>query len=93
MQQSFGLFMLKAPVRHLEILALLADGVTVAGSSSMGALRAAELWRYGRRGVGEIFELFRSGVVVGDDEVAAAWRLARRRPVVHSASSFRPAFQ
>jgi hypothetical protein len=65
-----GLFMLTAPVRHREILALLTDGVMVAGSSSMGALRAAELWRYGMRGVGEVFELFRSGIVDGDDEVA-----------------------
>ena len=65
-----GLFMMTAPVRHREILDLLADGVTVAGSSSMGALRAAELWPYGMRGVGDVFELYRSGVVEGDDEVA-----------------------
>ena len=65
-----GLFLQAAPVRHKEILALLADGVTVVGSSSMGALRAAELYRYGMRGVGEVFELYRTGVIDGDDEVA-----------------------
>jgi hypothetical protein len=36
----------------------------------MGALRAAELWRFGMRGVGEVFRLYRDGVVTGDDEVA-----------------------
>ncbi|ONH59981.1 hypothetical protein CcI49_14840 [Frankia sp. CcI49] len=65
-----GLFLHSAAVRHKEILGLLADGVTVAGSSSMGALRAAELWPYGMRGVGEVFELYRDGVIDGDDEVA-----------------------
>lgn len=65
-----GLFLQAAPVRHKEILALLAEGVTVIGSSSMGALRAAELYQYGMRGVGEVFELYRSGAIDGDDEVA-----------------------
>ena len=36
----------------------------------MGALRAAELHRFGMRGFGEIFRLYRDGVVEGDDEVA-----------------------
>jgi hypothetical protein len=65
-----GLFMLRAPIRHREILHYLDRGVAVAGSSSMGALRAAELWPYGMRGAGTVFELFRDGVVTGDDEVA-----------------------
>jgi hypothetical protein len=65
-----GLFMHAAPVRHREILGLLERGVVVAGSSSMGALRAAELHGFGMRGVGTVFELYRSGVVTGDDEVA-----------------------
>ncbi|MCW2932930.1 MAG: hypothetical protein JWM19_3892 [Actinomycetia bacterium] len=65
-----GLFLQSAPVRHKEILALLVAGVTVVGSSSMGALRAAELHAYGMRGVGEVFEMYRSGAIDGDDEVA-----------------------
>ncbi|GIE91016.1 TfuA-like protein [Actinoplanes regularis] len=65
-----GLFMLRAPVRHREILHYLDRGVVVAGSSSMGALRAAELWQYGMRGAGTVFELYRDGVVTDDDEVA-----------------------
>jgi hypothetical protein len=65
-----GLFLQSAPVRHKEILLLLARQVTVAGSSSMGALRAAELWPYGMRGAGDVFRLYRDLVVTGDDEVA-----------------------
>ncbi len=65
-----GLFLQTASVRHREILYLLQRGVTVAGSSSMGALRAAELWRFGMRGFGEVFRLYRDGEIDGDDEVA-----------------------
>jgi hypothetical protein len=65
-----GLFLQTAPVRHREILLLLDQGVVVAGSSSMGALRGAELWPFGMRGVGEVFRLYRDGEVTGDDEVA-----------------------
>jgi hypothetical protein len=67
-----GLFLHSAPVRHREILLLLQRGVCVAGASSMGALRAAELWRFGMRGIGRVFELYRDGVVTDDDEVAIA---------------------
>jgi hypothetical protein len=65
-----GVFWQTASVRHREILHLLRLGVIVSGSSSMGALRAAELHRFGMRGFGEIFRLYRDGVVEGDDEVA-----------------------
>ncbi|MGH3263703.1 MAG: TfuA-like protein [Trebonia sp.] len=65
-----GLFLQSAPIRHKEILLLLDRGVMVAGAASMGALRAAELWPYGMRGVGDIFRLHRDLVITGDDEVA-----------------------
>ncbi|MFI9638565.1 TfuA-like protein [Micromonospora sp. NPDC051925] len=65
-----GFFLQHPPVRHREILDLLARGVTVAGAASMGALRAAELWPFGMRGVGDVYQLYRDGVVTGDDEVA-----------------------
>ena len=68
-----GLFLQAAPIRHREILALLDRGVAVAGASSMGALRAAELWRFGMRGVGEVFRLYAEGVIDSDDEVAMAY--------------------
>ena len=55
---------------HKELLALMAQGTTVFGASSMGALRAAELAPFGMVGVGAIFRAYRDGRLTGDDEVA-----------------------
>ncbi|MBI4817798.1 MAG: hypothetical protein HY791_16170 [Deltaproteobacteria bacterium] len=57
-------------VSHKEILFAIERGAIVFGSSSMGALRAAELWPFGMIGVGRIFELYRDGALEDDDEVA-----------------------
>lgn len=57
-------------VWHKEILYAINQGVRVFGSSSMGALRAAELHAFGMVGVGQIFEWYRDGVIEDDDEVA-----------------------
>lgn len=65
-----GLFLHRPSVRHKELLGLLDDGVTVAGASSMGALRAAELHPFGMLGYGEIFAGYRDGLLEADDEVA-----------------------
>ncbi|NNH68752.1 hypothetical protein HLB23_02465 [Nocardia uniformis] len=65
-----GLFHQTAPIRHKEILDMIAQGVQVVGSSSMGALRAAELHTHGMHGVGRIFELFAGGAIDNDDAVA-----------------------
>ncbi|MET7422125.1 TfuA-like protein [Dactylosporangium sp. NPDC005555] len=65
-----GVFHQSAPVRHKEILELLAAGTTVIGVSSMGALRAAELHRYGMIGIGEVFAAYADGTIDADDEVA-----------------------
>lgn len=67
-----GYYHQRAPVRHKEILAVLANGITVVGCASMGALRAAELARYGMIGNGAVYEMYRDGVLDGDDEVALA---------------------
>ena len=72
-----GYFQWSAAVWHKEILWAIHQGVHVFGSSSMGALRAAELAPFGMRGVGRIFEAYRDGVFAGsgdktledDDEV------------------------
>ena len=53
-----------------EVLDVLGDGIQVLGASSMGALRAAELHRFGMVGYGTIFEWYRDGLIDGDDEVA-----------------------
>ncbi|MBT2207843.1 MULTISPECIES: TfuA-like protein [Actinomadura] len=55
--------------------------VRVLGSSSMGALRAAELSEEGMVGVGRVFELYRSGEVDADDEVAITFDPDTLRPL------------
>jgi hypothetical protein len=65
-----GYFQNVPSVWHKEILWAMAQGVHVFGASSMGALRAAELHSFGMKGVGQIFECYRSGVYSRDDEVA-----------------------
>ncbi len=61
-------------VWHKEILWAMAQGVHVFGGASMGALRAAELARFGMEGVGWIFDQFVTGAIEDDDEVAVAHR-------------------
>ncbi|MBW4544355.1 MAG: TfuA-related McrA-glycine thioamidation protein [Symplocastrum torsivum CPER-KK1] len=65
-----GLFMTYPSVWHKEILYALEQGVAVYGASSMGALRAAETEAFGMVGVGEIYQLYASGELIDDDEVA-----------------------
>lgn len=57
-----GYFQHVPSVWHKEILWAMAEGIHVFGSASMGALRAAELAAFGMRGVGRIFEAYRTGV-------------------------------
>ena len=57
-------------VWHKEILYAIGRGCVVYGSSSTGALRAAELHTYGMHGIGLCYRLYRAGVITDDDEVA-----------------------
>jgi hypothetical protein len=59
-------------VWHKEILWALHRGIRVYGSSSMGALRAAETDVYGAIGVGRVYRMFATGELNDDDEVALA---------------------
>ncbi|MFC8518627.1 TfuA-like protein [Streptomyces sp. NPDC057257] len=65
-----GYFQGVPSVWHKEIMYALSQGVTVIGCSSMGALRAAELCRYGMQGYGRIFSSYNDGSYEDDDEVA-----------------------
>ena len=65
-----GVFFQESAVSHKEILEVLGRRVRVVGASSMGALRAAELDTLGMEGVGEVYRLYRKGILVSDDEVA-----------------------
>ena len=63
-----GLFAQSLAISPGEIRETIERGVTVYGAGSMGALRAAEVPAV--IGVGRIFEMYRSGAIERDDEVA-----------------------
>ena len=65
-----GIFGDVPTVWHKEILYALQCGSVVCGSSSIGALRAAELHAYGMQGIGLCYRLYRASVITDDDEVA-----------------------
>lgn len=62
-------------VWHKEILAALDEGIPVFGAAAMGAIRAAELAPFGMRGLGEIYRLYRDGILEKDDAVAAPFEV------------------
>jgi hypothetical protein len=68
-----GEFFQKLAISPKEIIKALDRGIKVYGSSSMGALRAAETHTFGMVGIGRIFEQFRDGILDADDEVAVAY--------------------
>ena len=65
-----GVFHQESAVAHREILGAVKGGIRVIGSSSMGALRAAEMDTLGMVGIGEIYRMYKSGELESDDEVA-----------------------
>jgi hypothetical protein len=65
-----GVFQSESAVGHREILEQLRRGVDVIGGGSMGALRASELDSMGMTGIGEVYKLYASKRIDGDDEVA-----------------------
>ena len=65
-----GVFHQESAVAHREILAAVKAGIRVVGSSSMGALRAAEMDTLGMVGIGEVYRMYKSGELIADDEVA-----------------------
>lgn len=68
-----GLFGASMAVTLTECRLLLEAGWELYGCSSMGALRAAELYRTGMQGLGRIYDLMRAGVILNDAEVAVAY--------------------
>jgi hypothetical protein len=66
-------------VWHKEILFALSEGIHVYGAASMGALRAAELDRFGMQGVGDVYRAYAEGMLEDDDEVAVAHSDAEHR--------------
>lgn len=68
-----GVFFDRAAVAHREIIEAINSGITVVGGGSMGALRASELDSYGMIGAGRIYEMYKSGELESDDEVAVTF--------------------
>lgn len=65
-----GVFAHHLAVPPSEVVDVLQDGAHVIGASSLGAVRAAECWPAGMRGIGLVFRLYRVGAISSDDEVA-----------------------
>ncbi len=68
-----GVFFRESAVSPRELMEVLKTQVKVYGASSMGALRASELDRYGMIGVGKIYHWYRDGILNSDDEVALSF--------------------
>ncbi|MFC7531495.1 TfuA-like protein [Actinoplanes sp. GCM10030250] len=76
-----GAFFQSLSVSPKEVLRAVDAGVTVYGSSSMGALRAVECAPYGMCGVGLIYQEYQSGRIMADDEVAMTYDEETGRPL------------
>jgi hypothetical protein len=68
-----GLFGASMAITPLECRQLINRGWTLVGSSSIGALRASELWNAGMLGVGRVYQLLRLGLIQSDADVAVAY--------------------
>ena len=69
-----GYFLLDYPPTPIEVYQLIVRPNTVViGSSSIGALRAVELEKFGMIGIGKIFQLLKHGKLDADDEVAVTF--------------------
>jgi hypothetical protein len=64
-----------------EILPFLDRGIPVFGAASMGALRAVELRHEGMTGVGRVYDMYLSGQLDSDDEVAMTFCPDTLRPL------------
>lgn len=68
-----GIFFRESAVSPRELMEILKSNIKIYGSSSMGALRASELDRYGMIGVGQIYKWYKDGTLNSDDEVALSF--------------------
>ena len=69
-----GVFLQDYPPTPIEVYHLAKkNGVLLVGAASLGALRAVELEKFGMVGIGKIFQLYKTGKVNADDEVAVTF--------------------
>lgn len=86
-----GVFDQNLAVSPREVRTALGRGVRIFGSSSMGALRAAEV--PGVIGVGRIYEMFAKGTLQDDDEVAITFDPETHRPLCEPMVNIRHAVE
>jgi hypothetical protein len=69
-----GVFLQDYPPTPIEVYHLARkNGVLLVGAASLGALRAVELEKFGMVGIGKIFQLYKTGKLDADDEVAVTF--------------------
>ena len=76
-----GEFYQALAVSPIEILPFLDRGIPGFGAASMGALRAVELRYEGMVGVGRVYDMYVSGELDSDDEVAMTFCPSTLRPL------------
>ena len=69
-----GVFLHDYPPSPIEVYHLATrKNIELIGASSLGALRAVELEKFGMKGIGKIFQMFKNGTLNADDEVAVTF--------------------
>ena len=69
-----GVFLQEYPPTPIEVFQVVINkNFKVYGASSIGALRAVELEKFGMKGIGKIFELFKKNLINSDDEIAVTF--------------------
>ena len=69
-----GVFLQDYPPTPIEVFQVIRkSNFKVYGASSIGALRAVELEKFGMEGVGKIFELYKKEIINSDDEIAVTF--------------------
>lgn len=69
-----GVFLQDYPPTPIEVhQVVVRSNMHVIGAASLGALRAVELEKFGMHGLGTVFNLYKSGRLQADDEVAVTF--------------------
>jgi len=69
-----GVFLHDYPPSPIEVYHLATrKNIELIGASSLGALRAVELEKFGMKGIGKIFQLYKNGIINADDEIAVTF--------------------
>jgi len=69
-----GVFLHDYPPSPIEVYHLATrKNIELIGAASLGALRAVELEKFGMKGIGKIFQLYKNGIINADDEVAVTF--------------------